>query len=40
MPLGEPTDRDQPILLVGVDAEEGDTSLLEIAGKPGEPGGI
>ena len=40
MPLGEPTDRDRPILLVGVDAEEGDTSLPEIAGKLGEPGGI
>ena len=40
MLLGEPADRDRPILLVGVDAEEGDTSLAEIAGELGEPRGI
>src|SRR5580704_5671595 len=40
MPLGEPTHRDRTILLVGVDAEEGDTSLPEITGKLGEPGSI
>ena len=40
MPVGEPADRDRPILLVGVDAEERDTSLPEIAGELGEPRGI
>ena len=40
MLLGEPADRDRPVLLVGVDAEEADTSLLEIAGDPGQPRGI
>ena len=38
--LGEPADRDRPILLVGVDAEEADASLLEIAGDLGQPRGI
>ena len=38
--LGEPSDRDRPILLVGVDAEEADTSLPEIAGDLGQPRGI
>jgi hypothetical protein len=27
VPLGEPADRDRPVLLVGVDAEEADASL-------------
>jgi hypothetical protein len=40
MLLGEPADRDRPILFVGVDTEEGDTSLSEIAGELGEPRGI
>ncbi len=40
MLLGEPADRDRPILLVGVDAEEADTSLPELAGELGEPRGI
>ena len=38
--LGEPADRDRPVLLVGVDAEEADASLLEIAGDLGQPRGI
>ena len=40
MLLGEPADRDRPVLLVGVDAEEADASLLEIAGDLGQPRGI
>ena len=40
MLLGEPADRDRAILLVGVDTEEGDTSLPEIAGELGEPRGL
>ena len=38
--LREPADRDRPVLLVGVDAEEGDALRLEIAGELGEPRGI
>jgi hypothetical protein len=40
MLVGEPADRDRPILPVGVDAEEGDSALSEIAGELGEPRGI
>lgn len=38
--VGEPADRDRPVLLVGVDAEEADASLLEIAGDLGQFRGI
>ena len=40
MLLREPADRDRPVLLVGVDAEEADASLLEVAGDLGQPRGI
>ena len=37
MLLGESTDRDRPVLLVGVNAEERDAPLPEIAGDLGKP---